>query len=94
MNGAVEICDHDAVELMARGRYTEACLAIGRANLPTILAAEQRVSDEVALAQASGEPHRGYVGRLKLVRGRRRRLQAEARQGTPAGRQPAATLRV
>ena len=94
VNGRVEPCDHDAVERIARGRYTEACLAIGGANLPTILAAQQRVSDEVAAAQASGEPHRGYVGRLKLVRGRRRRLQAEARARAQAGREPAATFRV
>ena len=94
MNAGVEPCDHDAVERIARGRYTEACVAIGRANLPTILAAEQRVSDEVTAAQASSEPHRGYVGRLKLVRGRRRRLQAEARERAQPGRQPAATLRL
>ena len=93
MNEGVEPCDHDAVERIARGRHTEACVAIGGANLPTILAAEQRVSDEVAAAQASGEPHRGYVGRLKLVRGRRRRLQAEAQQRAQAGREPAASPR-
>ena len=78
MNPPVEHCDASGVEAIARGRYTEACIAIGRANLATILAAEQWVSQEVSAAQAGGEPHRGYLGRLKLVRARRRRLQAEA----------------
>ena len=88
-----ERCDPDQVERIARGRYTEACLAIGQANLPTILAAEQQVSAEMWTAQARGEPHRGYLGRLQLVKVRRRRLQAEAqRRSSPVGQR--VTLRV
>ena len=73
--------------------YKDGRSAIGQANLPTILAAEQRVSVEMWTAQAGGEPHRGYLGRLQLVKARRRRLQAEAQRRRSAAGQRA-TFRV
>ncbi len=74
----VETCNADQVEIISTGQYTDACLAIGKANLPTILDAEQRVSEELDLAVKAQVRVRGYVARLRLVRGRRRRLQLEA----------------
>ena len=83
-----ETCDDLAVETIVRGRYTDACRAIGEANLSSILRAEQELSEFRQLAETAGEPHNAVIGLLKLVRGRRRRLQLIAQQQEVQGNRP------
>ncbi len=83
-----ETCDDVKVETIVRGRYSDACRAIGESNLPTIQRAGQQLTEFRALAEKAGEPHNAIIGLLKLVRGRRNRLQLVAQQQEVQGSKP------